>query len=134
MNSGILSGVVAGILLACVPAAAHHSFAAAYNMDAPFTVTGTIARVRLTNPHSFFFIDVEDENGNVVQWSFEAGTPSAMIRNGYSTDVMDEGDTVTVSGFRARDPSKPNGMLDEITTEDGTVWGMFAPVEGPGAR
>lgn len=134
MNLRIVTGLIAGGLVAGAPAVAHHSFAAAYNMDESITVTGTIARVRLTNPHSFFFIDVEDENGDVVQWSFEAGTPGAMIRNGYSTEVMDEGDTVTVSGFRARDPSKPSGMLDEIRTEDGTVWGMFAPVEGPGAR
>jgi len=114
--------------------AAHHSFAAAYNMDQPISVTGKIVNVRLTNPHSFFFLDVEDENGEIVRWSFEAGTPSGMIRNGYSPEVIREGDVVTISGFHAKDPTKPNGMLTELVTSDGTTYGMFGPREGPGAR
>jgi hypothetical protein len=115
-------------------AAGHHSFAAAYNMDEPISVTGTIVNVRLTNPHSFFFLDVENENGEVVRWSFEAGTPSGMIRNGYSPQVIKEGDVVTISGFHAKDPDVPNGMLTELVTADGTVYGMFGPREGAGAR
>lgn len=123
-----------GALVVGVPAAAHHSFAAAYNMQDPITVEGTIVNVRLTNPHSFFFLDVEDEDGDVVRWSFEAGTPGGMIRNGFSTDIIKEGVVVTISGFRAKDPSAPNGMLRELTLADGTVYGMFGPREGPGAR
>lgn len=128
------AGLAAG--LASLTAAAHHSFAAAYDTSAEgaVTITGTIVDVRLTNPHSFFFLDVEDESGEIVRWSFEAGTPSGMIRNGYSPEVIAEGDVVTITGFRARDKSKPNGMLRELVTADGTVYGMFGPQEGPGAR
>ena len=123
-------------LAMAAPVAAHHSFAAAYDTSAEgaITITGTIVNVRLTNPHSFFFLDVEGDDGEVVRWSFEAGTPSGMIRNGYSPKVIKEGDVVTISGFRARDGSQPNGMLRELKTADGTVYGMFGPVEGPGAR
>jgi DNA/RNA endonuclease YhcR with UshA esterase domain len=113
---------------------AHHSFAAAYNMSAPITVTGTIVNVRLTNPHSFFFLDVENEAGDTERWSFEAGTPSGMIRNGYSPQVIREGDVVTITGFHARDPEVNAGMLRELVTADGTVYGMFGPREGSGAR
>ncbi|MDX1562553.1 MAG: DUF6152 family protein [Gammaproteobacteria bacterium] len=132
----MLAAIAAVLLVgaAFVPAAAHHSFAAAYNMQQPITITGRIVNVRLTNPHSFFFLDVEGEDGEVVRWSFEAGTPGGMIRNGYSPDVIKEGDIVTISGFAAKDASKPNGMLRELTTADGTVYGMFGPREGPGAR
>jgi len=126
--------VAIGALAMSGQAAAHHSFAAAYNMQDAITVEGTIVNVRLTNPHSFFFLDVEDEDGNVVRWSFEAGTPGGMIRNGYSSETIKEGDVVTISGFRAKDASKPNGMLRQLTTADGTVYGMFGPQEGPGAR
>src|SRR5690606_5966137 len=109
-------------------------FAAAYDLSDPITITGNIARVRLANPHSWFFLDVEAEDGEIVSWSFEAGTPSGMIRNGYSPEVIKEGDRVTISGFRARDTSKNSGMLTELVTADGTVYGMFGPREGPGAR
>jgi hypothetical protein len=115
-------------------AAAHHSFAAAYDMTAQISVTGKIVEVRLTNPHSWFFLDVEDENGALVRWSFEAGTPSGMIRNGYSPQVIRQGDTVTITGFHARDLSANSGMLRELVTADGKVYGMFGPRENPGAR
>lgn len=114
-----------------MPAQAHHSFAAAYNMEKPLEITGKIANVRLTNPHSHFFIDVADDNGKVVQWKIEAGTPSGMIRNGYSAEKIRTGDTVTIRGFHARDDS-PNGMLTELVLSDGTVYGMFGPRQGPG--
>jgi DNA/RNA endonuclease YhcR with UshA esterase domain len=114
-------------------AGAHHSFAAVYDMSAPLTVEGTIVQVRLTNPHSWFYLDVENEAGEVERWSFEAGTPSGMIRNGYSPDVIKEGTVVTISGFRAKDRSQSSGMLRELVTADGDVYGMFGPQEGPGA-
>jgi len=124
---------VAGLMatMISIPALAHHSFAAAYNMSNPLEIVGKIAEVRLTNPHSHFWIDVED-NGEVVRWKIEAGTPSGMIRNGYSDKVIRIGDTVTIKGFHARDNST-NGMLTELITGDGTVYGMFGPRQGPGA-
>ena len=115
-----------------LPASAHHSFAAAYNMEDPLEIVGTIVDVRLTNPHSHFFLDVEDADGNPVRWKIEAGTPSGMIRNGYSKEVIKTGDEVTIKGFRARDNSN-NGMLTELITDDGTVYGMFGPRQRPGA-
>jgi Family of unknown function (DUF6152) len=116
------------------PAWSHHSFAAAYDLSDAIEITGKVVQVRLTNPHSWFFLDVEDENGAVVRWSFEAGTPSGMIRNGYSPNVIKQGDEVTITGFRARDASQNSGMLRQLVTADGTVYGMFGPTESPGAR
>src|SRR5690606_6196517 len=43
-------------LAAFTPAQAHHSFAAAYDMNDPISITGKIVQVRLTNPHSWFFL------------------------------------------------------------------------------
>ena len=128
--SGACALATALLMLSAAGAAmAHHSFAAAYNMENPLELTGKINNVRLTNPHSHFFIDVEDEEGNVVTWKIEAGTPGAMIRHGYTTEVFKKGETVTIRGFHARNGSS-NGMLQEIETDDGRVWGMFAPVQG----
>lgn len=133
----IAAGLAAGLAAAASGAAvAHHSFAAAYDTSdaGAIAITGTIVNVRLTNPHSFFFIDVEDDNGELVRWEIEAGTPSGMIRGGYSPDVIAEGDVVTIRGFRARDASKASGMLTELETANGQVFGMFGPRESPGAR
>jgi len=114
---------------AALPLAAHHAFVAAYDMNTPITVKGVITKVLLENPHSWFYLDVKDQNGKVEQWAFEAGTPSGMLRNGFKRDVIKAGAEVTIKGFRARDTTKTRGMLRELTTADGQTFGMFGPQE-----
>jgi hypothetical protein len=123
----VVSGLA--VLAAGVPAWAHHSFAAAYDLQQPITVHGVINQVLLRNPHSWFMLDVKNENGQVEHWAFEAGTPSGMIRNGYKPSVIKAGAEVTIKGFRARDASQKRGMLRELTTADGQVFGLFGPQE-----
>src|SRR5215467_7434059 len=112
-----------GLLLLCaaVPSWANHSFAAAYDLSKAITVQGTIVQVRLENPHSWFFLDVKDSSGKVDRWAFEAGTPSGMIRNGFTQKIIKPGAEVTIKGFRAKDASQKMGMLRELVTADGKV-------------
>jgi hypothetical protein len=100
--------MVAGALisLAAAQANAHHSFATQYDADAPVTLTGTVTRVEWTNPHARFYIDVEDENGSVVNWNLELASPNVLRRNGWLRNSLSEGDVVTVEGSRARDGSR----------------------------
>ena len=86
-------------------AVAHHSFAAEYDIDSPVTLTGTVTKVAWTNPHAFFYIDVEDEQGNVANWELELGSPNMLIRYRFTRDTLQLGDSVTVQGFLARDGS-----------------------------
>ena len=116
------------------PLSAHHSFAAHYDMATPITVHGAIVEVRLSNPHSWFFLDVKDADGTITRWVFEAGTPSGMIRNGYKASELPPGTVVTITGFPARDQSQKVGMLRQLTTAEGRTYGMFGPQEGSGAR
>jgi len=127
LYSVLVAGVVA--LGAGAPAWAHHSFAAAYDLKQPITVHGTITQVLLRNPHSWFALEVKGPDGKVEDWMFEAGTPSGMIRNGYKPSIIKPGAEVTIKGFRARDASQKRGMLRELTTADGQVFGMFGPQE-----
>ncbi len=132
MNRRVLAALIIGVVAlgVGVPAWAHHSFAAAYDTSKTITVTGTINRVRLTNPHSWFFIDVKDEaTGKVSEWAFEAGTPSGMIRNGYKASELKAGTVVTIQGRPAKDPTQKAGMVVKLTTADGKSYGMFGPQE-----
>jgi hypothetical protein len=119
---------------AATTATAHHSFAAAFDMNKPVMVQGTIVQVRLENPHSWFFLDVKDPSGKVERWAFEAGTPSGMIRNGFKPDLIKPGVEVTIKGFHAKDPSQTMGMLRELVMPDGTVYGMFGSQQSPAAQ
>jgi Family of unknown function (DUF6152) len=118
-----------------IPAWAHHSFAASYDTTKSITVQGTIIEVRLTNPHSWFYLNVKDPaTGKVDRWAFEAGTPSGMLRNGFKKDEIKAGTVVTIKGFHARDLSANAGMLQTLTTSDGKTYGMFGPQENGAAR
>jgi DNA/RNA endonuclease YhcR with UshA esterase domain len=130
--SVLLAG--AALTLGTSVSSAHHSFAAVYDMQKSITVKGTIVQVRLTNPHSWFYLDVKNDAGEIERWAFEAGTPSGMIRNGYKASVIKEGAEVTITGFHARDASQNMGMLRQLIMADGTVFGLFGPQEGPTAR
>ena len=127
----VLSLVLFGV---GAPLSAHHSFAAHYDMAKSITVQGAIVQVRLSNPHSWFFLDVKEADGTTTRWAFEAGTPSGMIRNGYKASELSPGTIVTITGFHARDNTQKVGMLRQLTTADGRTYGMFGPQEGPGAR
>ena len=136
MKQRVLAVFVSGLVTlgTGVLAWAHHSFAAAYDMSQAITIHGVITQVRLQNPHSWFFLEVKDASGKMQKWAFEAGTPSGMIRNGYKPNIIKQGAEVTIKGFRARDAAQNMGMLRELTTADGQVFGMFGPQEGPNAK
>jgi hypothetical protein len=108
-----------GAAAAASPAWAHHSFAAAYDADAPVTVRGVIVEARLANPHSRIVLDVTDANGTVTRWGFEAQTPTALVRSGVKPDVFKLGSLVTIRGVHARDMTKHEGAAREIVLEDG---------------
>ena len=136
MKRKALTVLLASIALFVVaaPVFAHHSFAAAYDTNNPITVKGVIVQVRLENPHSWFFLDVKGPDGKLERWSFEAGTPSGMIRNGFKPGVIKAGTEVTIKGYHARDLTQKVGMLNELVTADGKVYGQFGPQQGPGAQ
>ena len=100
---------------------AHHNFRAEFDINAPFTVTGTVTRVEWTNPHTWFYLDVKDDNGAVVNWAMEMGSPNALMRAGWKRTSMNAGDVVTVEGYRVMGSQehrqRARGDSDEDRTE-----------------
>lgn len=99
---------------------AHHSFAAQYDASKAVRLMGTLTKVEWTNPHIYFYLDVKDENGQVVKWSCEAGSPGALSRRGFKRGNLKIGDTIIVDGYRARDGSH---LVDarRVTLPDGRI-------------
>ena len=114
-----VSALACGLLLGGASLAAHHSFAAEYDSEKPVTLSGKVAKVEWTNPHIHFYLDVKDEAGGVTQWKFEGYPPNMLVRQGWKRDeTMKPGDTITVSGWRAR--ADPNlGAARQVTFADG---------------
>jgi hypothetical protein len=122
-----MAGLAAGI-----PAYAHHSFAAEFDGSRSLRLTGTITRIEWSNPHSYFFIDVKDEKGNVANWGCEGAGPGALTRRGWKKGDVKLGDILIVDGYPAKDGSH---LIDarRVTLPDGrSVSGGSAGDGGPG--
>jgi hypothetical protein len=101
-----LLSLTASTLVAALPAVAHHSFPAQYDVSKPITLTGKVTKIEWTNPHIFIYIDVpNEETGDVVNWALELGGPNALLRKGWKRDSLKTDDLITVEGSLARDGS-----------------------------
>ena len=134
MGRNAFALAVAGLLWAALPALAHHSFAAEYDAQKPIKITGTVTKVEWMNPHIYYYVDAKDASGKTTNYAVEGGTPNQLYRQGWRKDSLRVGDTVTVSGFRAKNGSNTvNGRM--VILPDGTrVFGGSSDDGGPGAE
>jgi hypothetical protein len=114
-----LSIIFAGALLAAIPAVAHHSVSAEFDTTKPIKFTGTIKKVDWTNPHIYTHVEAKDETGKLVVYRVEGGPPNSLFRQGWRKDTLKVGETVSVTGVRAKNTQSMNVGVAQITTADG---------------
>lgn len=102
MRRRVIPSFAAFALLYALQASAHHSFSAEYDIKKPISMTGTVTSVEWQNPHTWFYIDVKDDGGNVTNWGMELASPNLLVRNGWSRSTLKTGDVVTVEGYGAK--------------------------------
>src|SRR5260370_38672236 len=95
------SVAVAGLalLLSALPAAAHHAFAAEFDVDKPIKVTGKVTKLDLVNPHSWLYVDVAEPAGKVTNCRSELRAPNALFRLGGKSATTPRGLEGVVTEF-----------------------------------
>jgi len=114
-----LSVFFVAALMAAIPVAAHHSVSAEFDTSKPVSFTGTIKKVDWTNPHIYTHVETKGPDGKMIVYRVEGGPPNSLFRQGWRKDTLKIGETVTVSGVRAKNPQSMNVGVASITTADG---------------
>lgn len=123
--------LLAALCLTVAPAivSAHHSFAAQYDANKTVTLQGTITKVEWMNPHTYFYVDVADDKGKLVNWAVEGGAPNVLYREGWKPTSLKAGDKVTITGSLAKNGSNLINATS-FKLPDGRC--VFAGTSGPG--
>lgn len=124
------TSVLASVALAASRyVSAHHSFAAEFDDHKPVRLIGTITRIQWTNPHSYFYLDVQDSKGDVHHWACESSAPGVLSRRGWKKGDIKFGDKLIVDGYLAKDGSL---LIDarRVTLPDGRV--LYGGSQGDG--
>ena len=124
MKTAVSVFLGAALLVSVVPAMAHHSFSAEFDIKRPIEFTGTVTDVKWTNPHAWFYIEVKDDDGNIQNWAIELLGINVLLRRGWTRDKINPGDVLMVEGFGARDGSNTgNASVVTIASTGEQVWG-----------
>ena len=110
-----------------MPVYAHHGTAINYDIKNRFVVEAVVTRFRYAQPHLQIFLDVKDDEGNVVNWACEyvANIPF-LIREGWSRKRMNAllpvGTELTVTMSPARS-GRPVGLVLKMLDKEGNLIG-----------
>ncbi len=126
----IAAGLGAAITILSAQAFAHHSFASEFDATRPVALVGVVKRMQFSNPHSWIYIDVPTDSGEIQEWAIEGAAPNALLRRGWSRESLPAGTEISVRGFQARDRTRRAAGRD-IRLPDGSE--LFIGSTGVGA-
>ena len=126
--------VLTGVVTMSSAVVAHHGNAA-YDGTVTVVKDATVTKLLWANPHTLVQFDVKDDKGELVHWTAELGSPSALGNVGWNKSSLMPGDVITVYVNQAK-TKNPVGRIDHIVLADGSQLrdsgGAADPDGGPG--
>ena len=104
----------AAALLSSV-AVGHHAYDANYTRDVG-SIEGVVVDVFWANPHVQYYLEVTGDDGTSRTWIVESDNLNVMGRDGWTSETLQIGDRIRVSGRLGRD-GRPRLALDRDSLE-----------------
>ena len=96
MRRKLTALLVGGGLLAMTGAVlAHHSFAM-FDQENPIELVGTVTEFKFTSPHTFILLKAKGPDGKEQVWNLEGGSPSGLVRDGWTSKTLTPGMELTM--------------------------------------
>jgi hypothetical protein len=76
------------------------------------------------NPHIYTRVETKGPDGKPIVYRVEGGPPNALFRQGWRADSVKVGETVTVQGVRAKNPTSLN--IGTATIRNATGKSIFS--------
>jgi len=116
------AALIAAMIAASASAVAHHSYSM-FDMKTTRTLVGTVKQFEWTNPHSWLWVYVPNDQGEMEQWGIEGMSPNFLGRRGWSKNTLRPGDKITLEIHPLRNGEK-GGTFLTVTLPDGKVMKM----------
>ena len=118
------------LALTAGPTLAHHSFAM-FDRDNQIDLEGVVQEFRFTNPHTFIYLVVKQDDGSTVTWSLEGQSPGLLAREGWTSRTLKPGDELKMRIAPLRSGA-PGGAwaADQISFRDGRALEVSHPTVG----
>ncbi|MDE0004856.1 MAG: DUF6152 family protein [Rhodospirillaceae bacterium] len=117
MNSLTRISLLFALFLGGSSVFAHHAVQAQFDVNEVQSFTGTMTKVELINPHPYFHLDVEREDGQTENWSIESVALGALRQVGLVKQLR-VGWEYTVEYHPARNGDTV-GLMTAITLPNG---------------
>jgi hypothetical protein len=77
-----------------------------FDQEHPIELVGAVTEFRYSSPHIYIYLDVKGQDGAGTVWLLEGGSPSLLLRDGWTGSTIRPGDELrmTIDPLRSGAP------------------------------
>ena len=112
--------IVSLLALSATPAMAHHS-SAMFDKAVVRDVVATVKEFQWTNPHIWIQVLIENDAGDIEEWSIEGGGTNTLFRRGWRPNSFEAGDEIRIRFNPMKDGSAAGGFVGARLADETTL-------------